>query len=838
MISTIPKIWQLLVIVAVCAMSFPATSIAQDFGLTEDLEPVESEATRKFRELTDPDARAEEADRQKRPPFEFYRTQVAPFDVLTFVKENHWVSFTQEMKANLFDYEGSLRTSPILLRDMPRSVVFRRDARLPKGESMRLSWPAFLPSHSRSLDIELVRPSALRPDDTTQAPLLPMLAHQMLVVVLGEDPAVFDLWKRYQAVVPATTDLDDQQLVERRSYYRVVIPQEPGKPNLPTHPLTWTTISHVVWDGLDPATLDVGQQRAMIDWLHWGGQLIITGGASSSLALLSDSESFLAPYLPGEPSPDSSTLTEADLLDLSNLYPPPVWKIDRLSMASGDYSINPSEFERAVRRSSSRYGPVDPIDLPPDRPLFLSGLAPLTDDASWITDDQGRRFGIERRVGRGRILILAFDPKESAFLGWKGNDTFVRRVILRRPEDLWNPLDPNNVFMHAGPALSWYRLLGRDLMTPPATRDRQDDRNSNTQPLAVEDENVDLTIPTDPVASWLDSATLPSMARSGLVAASGIEVPGSPFVLRVILAYLVALVPMNWLVCRFVFRRRELAWAIVPLLSLGFAVAVERAAAIDTGYDRACDEIDVLELQPGYPRAHLSRFAVLYSTGRETFSISYPGEPSALALPLNANLAIRGEQTTESTFQATPTPALIDFRVEPRSLAMFRGEQMVDLRGGISIGTNEDGERVLINQTELNLRDAFLVDVGAAELDQESLNLARPIGEIPAGSVVPVPESPRLPTDGTPLLDESEAEEGRPEWVNLPSFLLELSSYHWKRPEDSGELRLVAWAEGPMPGQELEPTVDRHRGFTLVVAHLSYGPCPSPDSPIYSSYQP
>lgn len=837
MISTIPKLWRFLLIVVACSLPPPATLIAQDFDLTDDLEPVESEATRRFRELTDPDARAEDADRQKLPPFEFYRTQVAPFDVLTFVKENHWVSLTQELKANLFDYEGSLRTSPITLRDMPRSVVFRRDARLPEGESMRQTWPAFLPYHVKALDIELVRPGALRPDDTTQAPLLPMLPHQMLLVVLGEDPAAYDIWKRYQAVVPATTDLDDQQLVERRSYYRVVIPQEPGKPNLPTHPLTWTTISHVVWDGLDPATLDVGQQRAMVDWLHWGGQLIIAGGASSSLALLSDSESFLASYLPGEPSSDSSTLTEADLLPLSNRYPPPVWKIDRLSLASGDYSVMPSEFERTVRRSASRYGPVDAINLPPDRPLFLAGLAPITNDASWISDDQGHRFGIERRVGRGRILVLAFDPKESAFLQWKGNDTFVRRVILRRPEDLWNPLDPNGVFMHAGPALSWYRLLGRDLNDASASQDREQNRTANPEPLVVEDENLDLTIPADPVASWLDSATLPSMARSRLVSASGIEVPGAPFVLRVIFAYLVALVPLNWLICRFVFRRKELAWAAVPLLALGFAVAVERAAAIDSGYDRACDEIDVLELQPGYPRAHLSRFAVLYSTGRETFSISYPGEPSALALPLNANLAIRGEQTTESTFQATPTPALIDFRVEPRSLAMFRGEQMVDLRGSIAIGTNDDGERVLINQSELNLRDAFLVEVGAEELDQESLNLGQPIGSIPAGSVIPIPDFPRLPPDETSLLDESEME-GRPDWVDLPSFLLELSSYNWKRPEDSGELRLVAWAEGPMPGQELDPAVDRHRGFTLVVAHLSYGPCPSPDSPIYSTYQP
>ena len=49
------------------------------------------------------------------------------------------------------------------------------------------------------------------------------------------------------------------------------------KPPLSSHPLTWTTISHVVWDGLPPDILSVAQQQALLDWLHWGGQLIFTG---------------------------------------------------------------------------------------------------------------------------------------------------------------------------------------------------------------------------------------------------------------------------------------------------------------------------------------------------------------------------------------------------------------------------------------------------------------------------------------------------------------------------------------------------------------------------------
>ena len=61
-------------------------------------------------------------------------------------------------------------------------------------------------------------------------------------------------------------------------YYRFVLPQEIDKPLLSSHPLTWSPISHVIWDGMQPELLGVGQQQAMLDWLHWGGQLIVVGG--------------------------------------------------------------------------------------------------------------------------------------------------------------------------------------------------------------------------------------------------------------------------------------------------------------------------------------------------------------------------------------------------------------------------------------------------------------------------------------------------------------------------------------------------------------------------------
>ncbi len=789
-------------------------------------EQIESEGMRRLRELNGTDAQEQRAKEKMRPRFEFYRSQVAPFDILPYVKSNHWVTMTQEMQANLEDYQGGIRTAPVRLLGMPHAMVFGRDARLVKEQPGRLSFQAIFPRRTKSVDLDLIMPGAIRPDDRTQAPLSAMEPHQMLIVLLAADPSAYATWRRYQAFMPANVERDASAVVEVQRYYRLVTSQEPEKsPNLSAHPLTWSTISHVIWDEIDPNLLNVGQQLAMVDWLHWGGQLIIGGGAGKTLALVSDEECFLSPYLPAVPSGENDALTAEALKPMGLEYPVPGWRSgaalpDEIA-EEGEVAID-AMLDAYDRPAAARYVGRTAIAPPPNRPVYLAGLRPTSVDAQPIPldDGTGRVLGYERRVGRGRVLVLAIDPKEPAFMSWKGYDTFVRRVLLRRPEDPWKPEEPSDQAMLAGPDLSWVRYAARDINPAGLTADPETPPDPNSPMMN------DQVMPQEPVAAWLDDSTLPDLSRKELVKASGIVVPGSPFVLRVMLGYLIALVPLNWLICRFVLRRKELAWIAVPLLAIGFAVAVERAAAIDMGFDLACDEIDVMEVQPGYSRAHLSRFGVLYCTSRERFTIAFPGEPSALALPLNANLSLRGEETTESTWQSAPVPGLMNFRVEPRSLAMYRAEQMMDLGGEIGIVSDAEGRR-LVNATDLELRDAVLVDAGGGS-DAKGRSL-RPLGNIGPGQEVPI---------GEKLAATPGAGDERLDWIDLSKFTNELLNYDWRRPEDRGELRLVAWARDPRPGQELDPKVDRHRGFTLVVAHLAYGPPPSPDGPSYDRSPP
>lgn len=778
----------------------------------------------RLKAMTDLDAFLDEEldkDKKNRPPFEFFRSQVAPFDVLPYVKNNHWSTLSVELRSNLLNYEGVLQSATeangrpqVRLLDMPHAMVYRREARLPKEQTLHRSLQVLLPQTSKQLILELSRPGAIRPDAGYEAIVQRLETHQMLIPVLSPDPSTFNSWSSLQATIPTSGDRD-KTTIDHQRYYRLVLPQDPERPNLSPHPLTWTTTSHLIWDGFTPENLSRGplsQQRAILDWLHWGGQIVIVAAGPNVAAL---QESFLGPYLPATASGRGASLTTEDLGPLSEAYRPPLWptEID-FPMNSGP-RLPPPE----------RYKPAVPIQPAPNRPLFLAGLEPV-DKPGIVSyplgDPGGHLLAVERRVGRGRILMLAVNPNDPALAEWPGMDTLIRRLLLRRPEEVWGGTDRQAFQLLGGRQLSWVRYVARDLNAQAVPTDR----DPNFVPLPG-----DLPISDEPVAAWLDTASeFPARTRDTLEKASGITIPGSRFVLNVILAYLVALVPLNWFVCRFAFRRRELAWALVPFLALGFAYAVERAAAYDIGFDSACDEIDLIELQGSYPRAHVSRFASLYSTGRVRFEIAFPDDPTALALPMKSVEGLRGEQIEFSVFQSSPVPALTDFQVQPRSLAMFRAEAMVDLGGGLQlVGGPTDGK--LINGTDLDLHDAVLIETASGrehwlgEVAHWPKTEAEQAAKGHEVNLSAVREHPSGPSKAIQAFG----------WADPSAYLETLREYRWPGPEDAGEVRLVAWTEAPQPGERLTPGVDRHRGIRLVVAHLRFG---MPDPSVLPYYDP
>ena len=75
-----------------------------------------------------------------------------------------------------------------------------------------------LPQVPRELILELLRPEAIRADETWQASLRMLEPHQMLILVLTrESNDAYASWNRLQAMYPTGTDRTDVQTVERRA---------------------------------------------------------------------------------------------------------------------------------------------------------------------------------------------------------------------------------------------------------------------------------------------------------------------------------------------------------------------------------------------------------------------------------------------------------------------------------------------------------------------------------------------------------------------------------------------------------------------------------------------
>src|SRR5262249_9393338 len=200
-------------------------------------------------------------------------------------------------------------------------------------------------------------------------------------------------------------------------------------------------------------------------------------------------------------------------------------------------------------------------------------------------------------------------------------------------------------------------------------------------------------------------------------------------------------------------------------------------------------------------RAHLTRFASIYTSGRGNYTISYPNNNTALALPLDNGRSIRGEDVTTSVWQSSPVPALSNFTVQPRSLSLFRAEEMATMAGAIRLEGDGAAQRV-VNGSELELRDAVLGDVVGPG---RARGKERYLGTIAPGASVEVAAA------GSAEAPEKIKAEAGPD----PDTFLRAVRTTWeRRDENSGEIRLVAWVPRTMPGQVIEPAPDRQRGFT------------------------
>jgi len=760
--------------------------------------------------------REEEEEKKKRekpkPDFEVGRPQLVPFDSSTqqlqFVKHGHWMGAVQPVKANNFDFQAEIESTcartggeAIEIPNTAYRLQTWRPAALPKGQQKLIETTHFLVPPPRgtdalgstprvNLETRLRARRGGREVTYGREPTTTMPAYQYFLVVLSDNADRYGYLKLLASVVPPVED-DGSQMLDEILHYRVLLPKTDEFVPLPPQPLQWTPIACVVWDALDPNRLTPPQQQAMLDWLHWGGQLVISG--PSSLDLLRGS--FLDDYLP------ASSVQAVSL--------PP----ERFAELDKHWSV----VNQATKKPAA-------LGLPEGRPLIGVDMQPRP-EAVAIASTGG--LVLERPVGGGRIVVTAFSLADRQILNWGSFDSFFNGALLRRPARRF-ALSP----VTQGPHVAWAEFPGTTLQMDAnfVTHVRYFTRDvSRISPRAAAAVPVSGSLD---VASWNDTSGASEAARVTLREAAGISIPKADFVLRVLAIYLVVLVPVNWFVFRLM-GRVEWAWLAALFVAVGGAVAVVRLAQLDIGFARSRTEIAVLELRGGYPRGHLTRYTALYSSLSTGYRFEF-ADDSAVALPFPANVPWQ-----RSPLDAVQTVSLrrerelafTGFQVASNSTGMVHSEQMLDVGGGLELlGDAQQGWAVR-NGTQVLLKDAGILH----RLDDDRVELAW-IGDLDAGAMRPLRFSSADDPKDLFQGDFAGWRDGANQGELTLQRMAQLACGPWSLA--AGGFRLVAWTDQEFAGLTIYPRASQSVLRTFVLADLRRGSLPAarPDVNLKAPY--
>ncbi|MCA9163164.1 MAG: hypothetical protein KDA62_09300, partial [Planctomycetales bacterium] len=732
------------------------------------------------------------------------------------VKPGHWISATQEMKANNFDIQANLvtqvvdqRQNPLLIERTPFAIEMSRPASLPKGQlknfetiysiprvGMRRSVMAGVMGDPTpplkqvwlSSEFRARRGGRLLNSPPSEKVTL-MPAFQYFLVVLSEQPDSYGFLRSSPAVDPPDDELNVGEAIR---YYQVVAPAMDRNVPVPSHPLTWTSIAYVVWDGVNPKLMTPDQEDAMLDWLHWGGQLIVSG--PRSLDLLRGS--FLEPYLPassGETRP----------------------------LSAEDFAAIDEKFSLRSKKEKRKLNLSIIADKPP-----LGVSLKLHESASFMPFTG--ELVAERNVGVGRVVVTAFSANDPQVVNkWKSFDNFLNNVLLRLPPRIYRETPDLTAVAQwtAG-----YNGLERDARITSGLRyfARDIGMFENAKREVILDKDRPGVFEIDPrfagyeqtaesgVGSWNDFSGAANVARDSLREAAGISIPEAKFVWQVMAVYLIALVPVNWGFF-WVIRRVEWAWLAAPVIAIAGAIAVVKLAQLDIGFARSLTQIAVLESHADYPRAHLTRYAALYTSLSTSYDVTFE-DTSALAQPFSDSpdfeMALHDRVKTVE-YRRDRDVSLSGFTVESNQTDMMHCEQMVPLNGAVSLGGNAVAGWKVSNGTLVELRDA-----AAVWRDEEGVLQTAWMGDVATNTSATL-EFAHAPEEGRliPQWDASEAmSHGGGEGEIHLGRMADLATERLR--VLPGDMRLIAWTDQEMPGIAFDPDASQNKRRTLILIHL------------------
>ncbi|NOZ38960.1 MAG: hypothetical protein GXP24_01880 [Planctomycetes bacterium] len=732
------------------------------------------------------------------------------------VKPGHWTTTVQEMKSNYEDFVGDSsamlldsKRQPVTLDHTNFTFQSKRPVALAKGRKKRVEGELYIPEQSTGVQLRATlrnRHSGGLEKNVPQPMLQKMPSYQYFIVVLSKEISQYGFLKVTDAVrMPWEEEFD----AVSQPHYRVVLADASKSLPLPSNALTWTSVSHLFWDEVDPTRLTPAQQLALVDWLHWGGRLIING--PDSLDTLRGS--FLADFLPVEIA-GPRAVTKADLNEWSAYW---------------------SRRDRGTR----------PPQLQPTKPWSGIRLKPNA-DATELAG--GAELFYEQFVGRGTVVVSAIQLAERDLINWPGYDSFLNAALLRRPRRLFSkaPYDDDR------PRIGWSEYPDRRLDAHFTTGLRMFARDAKmpTNQWSVEEPEGNLFGQSNSVTttkidrpggigSWSEFNPVSEAARAVLTDAAAVRVPGGGFVLACLGFYLVVLVPLNWMVFR-TLGRVEWAWIAAPVIAVLGTLLIVRLAQLDIGFVRSQTEVALLELQETHPRGLLSRFTALYSSLSTTYDVTFDS-PTTVATPFPASKKPRpiDENIWDVVFEKQNETRLRGLAVSSASTKMVHSEEMFALAGSLRLGRSSRGHEQLVNRLGYSLRDVVVVrrffERGSTPKYESSW-----IGELRDGDSAVIGFRPLAITkDQIPHLEERQQATSVNRATKMDVEPLLKVAFDFPGNEDPveyrrDECRVVGLIDQVLPGSTVSPAASQIVGATVVLAHLEFGNLSRPEPDVNS----
>jgi hypothetical protein len=315
-----------------------------------------------------------------------------------------------------------------------------------------------------------------------------------------------------------------------------------------------------------------------------------------------------------------------------------------------------------------------------------------------------------------------------------------------------------------------------------------------------------------------------------------------------VVGYICVLVPLNWLIFRLI-NRVEWAWFAAPLIAIGCTVVVVRQAQLNIGFARSRNEIAVIEMQPGYSRAHMTRYTALYTSLATTYELQLP-DPAGQTTPfpkLKDRQRGFGESNSELICRRGDDTRVTGLHINSNAADFVHSEAMADFGGVVTLHYDTSGGMHVTNNTKHPLENCRVVwnedrtgnaaifsiprlDPGATA----RLEGSKPFDRITAAEAERAvirsldakyhytPERSREINVNSPRLKEAEPT-GELSAESIAQLALGLQDM---RP---GEVCLVAKVADEVPGFTVTPDTRQVRQAALLVAHLDPGKLPEPE---------